>query len=294
MTAPRQVLPGTTYLVTRRCLRRACYLRPDAITNAIIRYLLAVGARRHHIQLHAFTVMSNHYHLVLTDPEARLPAFMRFLDSLIARAVNATHGHWETIWSSEQFNAVALQGPDDVVDRIAYTLANPVEAGLVRHGRLWPGLWSAPERMGVEPEEVPRPGKFFSPKGSMPRTAKLRLHLPPGFTSVAGFQARVEAALAEREARAARTRKRFLGVAKVLAQKWGLIPESWEPRRQLKPRVASLDRGSRIDALERLVEFLQRYRAAWEARRRGVADVVFPAGTYQLRLEHGVLCAGAS
>jgi hypothetical protein len=37
--------------------------------------------------------------------------------------------------------------------------------------------------------------------------------------------------------------------------------------------------------------FLRAYRAALAARRDGAPDVVFPAGTYQLRVEHGVRCA---
>lgn len=36
-----------------------------------------------------------------------------------------------------------------MLDKIAYVLANPVKAGLVRHGRQWPGLWSAPEQIGA-------------------------------------------------------------------------------------------------------------------------------------------------
>ncbi|WP_255840654.1 hypothetical protein [Anaeromyxobacter sp. SG66] len=40
--------------------------------------------------------------------------------------------------------------------------------------------------------------------------------------------------------------------------------------------------------------FLQEYRQAWTARQSGASDVTFPAGTYLLRIMHGVQCAGAS
>jgi len=293
MTAPRQVLRGATYLVTRRCLRRQHFLRPDRATNAIFRYLLAVAARRYRIRLHAFCVLSNHYHLVLTDPSARLPAFVQYLDGLVARAVNASHGGWESFWSSDSFSAVTLVSPQDVVDRTAYTLANPVAAGLVRHGHMWPGLWSNPEEFGAGPVLVERPKRFFDPKGSMPATEVLELTAPPGFGSGGAFREQVKAALTDREAAAARPRGGFLGAVRVLAQEWGACPKTREPRRQLRPRVASRDQRKRVEAIGRLVEFLRGYRKAWAARRRGVAGVVFPAGTYQLRIEHGVACAGA-
>ncbi len=79
MTAPRQILPGTSYLVTRRCSERRFFLRPSKATSDIFRFVLAVAASRYDIRIHAFCVLSNHFHLV-TDPHARLPEFHRLLD----------------------------------------------------------------------------------------------------------------------------------------------------------------------------------------------------------------------
>jgi hypothetical protein len=59
----------------------------------------------------------------------------------------------------------------------------------------------------------------------------------------------------------------------------------------LNPRVAGRDKWKRIEALGRLVEFVRSYRVAWKARRAGVADVLFPHGTYLLRVLHDVPCA---
>jgi REP element-mobilizing transposase RayT len=60
VTAPRQVLPGTAYLVTRRCAQREFLLRPSPATNAVFLYVLAVAACRFGIRVHAFCVLSNH------------------------------------------------------------------------------------------------------------------------------------------------------------------------------------------------------------------------------------------
>src|SRR5512133_4379944 len=135
MTAPRQVLPGTTYLVTRRSFQLQFLLTPSPITNGVFLYVLCVAARRFGVQVHAFCVLSNHFHLVVTDPEARLPAFEQYLDSLVARAVNASLARWESFWAPSSYSAVSLQSPDDIVSKAAYVLANPVAAGLVRTGR---------------------------------------------------------------------------------------------------------------------------------------------------------------
>jgi putative transposase len=294
MTAPRQVLPGTTYLVTRRCSERRFFLRPSALTNAIFLYVLAVAARIHRIEVHAFCVLSNHYHLLVTDPEARLPAFMQYLDSLVARAVNASLGRWEGFWSSEaSYSAVSQGDPEDIVRKAAYVLANPVSAGLVRTARQWPGLWTAPEQLGAATLVALRPNVFFSPKGDMPERAEFVLTTPPGFSSAAEFQALVAAALNELEAEKQREldARGFLGASRARLQSPFARPSSGAPRRALNPRIAARDKWKRIEAITRLGAFLHAYRSAWKQRRDGLRDVLFPAGTYQLRIEHGVPCA---
>jgi REP element-mobilizing transposase RayT len=295
MSAPRQILPGACYLVTRRCAQRQFLLRPSRLTNQIFLYVLALAASRYRVQVHAFCVLSNHFHLVVSDPGATLPAFQQFLDALVARAVNASLGRWESFWAPDTYSAVRLVEPADVVAKVAYVLANPVEAGLVASGSVWPGLWSAPERIDGDPLVAERPKHFFDPKGGLPDRVTLQLTVPPGFDSAEAFRASLEPALELREA-GARSRYMgrggFLGVARVLAQKAFGRPAPGEPRRKLSPRVAAHDKWKRIEALGRLGEFLSSYRAAWSARRTGAGDTQFPHGTYLLRVLHGVPCAG--
>ena len=248
------------------------------------------------MDIHACCVLSNHYHLIVTDMDARLPAFMQYLDSLVARATNASLGRWEGFWSSEaSYSAISHGATEDVVRKAAYVLANPVSAGLVRTGSEWPGVWTAPEQLGIATFVAPRPKVFFSPSGNLPDSAELVLTTPPGFSSAEEFQALVAAALGDLEEERRRelqnAQRGFLGRARVLAQKPFTRPPPGEPRRQLGPRVAARDKWKRIEALTRLGDFLRAYRAAWRARRSGEHGALFPSGTYQLRIEHGVRCA---
>jgi hypothetical protein len=261
--------------------------------NDIFLYVLAVAAERYGILVHAACVLSNHFHLIVTDPAARLPAFHQFLDALVARAVNASLGRWETFWAPDSYSAVKLAAPEDIVDKAAYVLANPVAAGLVEWGRLWPGVWSAPELIGGGVLEVKRPEHFFDPKGSLPPFARLQFTPPPGFASAEDFRRQLVAALTEKEAEAKRAgQPEFVGAARVLAQNPYARPRSKEARRTLSPRVAALDKWKRVEVIGRLKEFIDAYRAAWRARRDGKKEVVFPFGTYLLRILHGVPCAG--
>jgi putative transposase len=292
MTAPRQILPGRTYLVTRRCLLRHYFLRPDAVVNQVFAYVLALAAQRYGVQIHAYCVLSNHYHLVLTDPHARLPAFQQFLGAFVARAINAHLGRWEYFWSPDTYSAVVLGSPDDVLAKAAYALANPVAAGLVPAGHLWPGLWSAPASIGTS-IRLKRPDHFFSKDGDLPEYVDLDLEVPAGFSSTKDFRDQLQAELSRQEQAARDENSAFLGVARVQAQSPFGRPGPGEPRRQLSPRVAARDKWRRIELLQQLGSFLADYWDALQVWREGKVEPVFPAGTYLMRVAHGVACAPA-
>jgi putative transposase len=283
------------YLVTRRCAQRQFLLKPSPTTNEIFLYVLAVAASKFDVRVHAFAVLSNHFHAVVTDPGARLPAFEQYLDSLVARAVNASLGRAEAFWAPSSYSAVRLLEPGDIVDKTAYVLANPVAAGLVRTAREWPGLWSAPEQIGGGAIVVRRPSVFFRADGPMPESVELVLTTPPGFDSPQAFRERVMEALTARERAAVQAveaeGRRFMGARRALAQTHAAHAAVAEPRGGLRPRIAGRDKWKRVEALARLVEFLRAYRRAWSDMRRGVRDVVFPHGTYWLRVMQGVACA---
>jgi putative transposase len=300
VSAPRRVIPGATYLVTRRCSERRFFLRPDPEANAIIRYCLALAAARHGIRLHAYVVLSNHYHFILSDPHGVLPLFEHDFDLLVARALNARYGHFEAFWASGTYSAVLLTDLDAVLEKAAYVLANPVSAGLVDRGALWPGLISRPSDLGAPPQVVPRPPQFFRQEGAnvLPAEVTLELVVPPGFEHLPLEEVRalVAARLAEHEERARRERqgRPFLGRRGVLRQRVFDRPRDHEPHFELNPRVAGRDKWKRIEALGRWRAFVSAYRHAWQQLKAGLRTVVFPAGTWKLRRELGVWCEAPS
>jgi len=300
MSAPRCVLPGVTYLVTRRCSERRFFLRPAPEVNCIIRYCLALAASRHDIALHAYAVLSNHYHLVLTDRRGLLPLFMHDFNLLVARALNAHHAHFEAFWASGSYSAVTLTDDDAIREKIGYALANPVVAGLVCRSELWPGVISTAGEIGAPPRSVRRPPEFFRTHGTqvLPAELPLALVVPPGAEHLALSEVRAQMAksVAEHEnhARQARGARSFLGRRAVLRQRVFERPGNDEPRFQCNPRVAGRDQSARTGAIERLRTFLAAYRHAWERFREGLRSVMFPAGTWKLKRELGVCCEAPS
>ena len=299
MSLPREVIPGRTYLITRRCTQRQFLMRPDGPTNNAFIYCLAVAAKKFRIRVLFTMAMSNHHHTGIEDPHGNYPAFLELFHKLFAKCQNALRGRWENFWASEQTSVVRLLDPDDVIAKMVYALANPVKDGLVPKARHWPGVSSLRALEHGKELTASRPRHFFRDDGDMPKRVTLAIARPQGLKGLSDddFRSRVLDAIRAVEAGAAaerqRTGRHAPGRRGVLAQRWSDRPATREPKRLLDPRVAGQNKWRRIEALMRNREFRAAYAAAREAFLAGVRDIVFPAGTYWLRRFASAGCAPA-
>jgi len=297
VSIPREVLPGRTYMITRRCTQRQFLMRPDRETNNAFIYCLGVAAQKFGIRVLFTVAMSNHHHTGIHDPDGCYPEFIEHFHKLFAKCQNALRGRWENFWSSEQTSVVRLVDPNDVVDKMTYALTNPVKDNLVDKAHHWPGVTSLDFLLHRRPLTASRPKHFFREEGPMPELVSLSFSRPEAFRhlSTTEFSAIIlERVRAVEEASAAERRRTgvtLLGRKNVLAQRWRDRPTSREPRRQLSPRIAARSKWSRIEALLRNRAFRDAYIAARASFAAGVRDVLFPAGTYWLRRFTRALCA---
>jgi putative transposase len=295
VSLPRQVTAGSTVFVSRRCDERRFLLRPDDYVTQAFLYCLAYAATECNILIHGFVAMSNHFHLLLTDPDGCLPVFMERFDGLLARSLNAYRGRWESFFAPGSYSAVQLDTQDDSLAKLTYILTNPVAAGLVDHARRWTGATSVRWRFG-ESRTVSRPGGgFFRPDSTLPDEVTLRLAPLPNFDStVAEFDGPVRERLIARETEIrAATRsagRTFAGMDEVLRCDPEGRPHTREPRRRVNPRVAGSDRDVRIQATIRWSSFVRMYREAWLRWRDGDHAVAFPEGTWLMRVRHRAAC----
>lgn len=291
----RPVYPGAMLFISRRVHKRQFLLRPSEELNQLVEYIIAVTAERHGIRLYSICVMSNHWHAMLSDPEGRIVDFERDCHSFIARAVNTLYGESESLWSSEQTSRVHCAEPHDTLGKVVYTMANPVEAGLVAHGKNWPGIRRAwPMRAKV----IERPKVFFRGEdegGGWPKQAQLSCHRPPGFETYSDedLAALLRDAIEDRE-RIARDKLRkagrsFLGRKRCRSQRRYDAPATREERSDIRPTVAAKSKWTRIERLRQNRAWLEAYEAAKERFRAGDRSARFPYGTWKLRVYYGCL-----
>lgn len=298
MTRPREVLPGRSYLITRRCTQRLLLMRPDAETNNAFIYCLAVAAQRYQIDILFTVAMSNHHHTGIFDRHGNYPAFLEHFHKLFAKCQNALRGRWENFWSSEQTSVVRLLSGEDILNKLIYSVCNPVQAGLVNQALEWPGVSSLRPTLEKRSLIATRPEHFFRADGAMPEKVELIFSRPEEFQNYSEQQwvelIKQKVKTREKSLRQERQRKgqSVLGPVLVQKQKWSSRPQSWEAKRQRKYQVASQNKWLRTERLLQNRRFLEAYAKARAAFSQGLQAVMFPAGTYWVKQFAGALCEG--
>ncbi len=88
--------------------------------------------------LHAWVVMPNHVHVVVTPSEDdELSKILHSWKSFTSNRINVLLGQSGRLWQEESFDHV-IRSEEDLLKFIAYTENNPVVAGLCRRPEDWP------------------------------------------------------------------------------------------------------------------------------------------------------------
>lgn len=101
----------------------------DAAKQVFLESILAI-ALRFGWQLHAYAIMTNHFHLVVTTPRGNLSEGMHALQSAFANKHKVFRGSIGHVFQSRFGCAHCPSGPS-VARKIDYVHLNPVRAGLV-------------------------------------------------------------------------------------------------------------------------------------------------------------------
>jgi hypothetical protein len=257
-------------------------------------FCLGLALSRYGLLLHAAVMMSNHYHLDVTDPLGKFPEFKCMFNALLARGMNRLRNRVDKFWSEDRPCDVELLTDDDVLHAMAYTVTNPTSAALVKNGGRWPGFTTYGRRFGTK-MRFERPDFFFDEDNEtkLPDAVEIQIERPDIFPELdddALFEKFMEQVAEREKAKQGKLRrlgKRFMGEQKVRNQAWRRKPVKEEDRYTVTPKVSSRSKWARIARLQRNREWEDRYAEAYEAH-LAKKRVAFPEGTYWLRRFAGV------
>lgn len=146
MTYPlRWFLPGVLYEITTRTIQERFLLRPGHRSRELIVGVIGRAQELYPaVQLHAFSYMSNHAHLLLSSSDGeQLALFLGFVNGQVARVMGRLHDWRGPFWGRRFRPIPALDAPS-MIARLRYVMAQGVKEGLVASPRDWPGASSTP------------------------------------------------------------------------------------------------------------------------------------------------------
>ncbi len=134
---------GAMYHVINRGNYRAWMFR-DEKAKAAFECCVFEACGRFGWVLHAYVVMSNHYHLALETPWANLTAGMQWLQATFANRFNKLRGEHGHLFQG-RYKALPIENGDVLGQVCHYIHLNPVRAGMVpvaklddyRYGSYW-------------------------------------------------------------------------------------------------------------------------------------------------------------
>ena len=199
--------PGAWYHVMNRGAQRRAIVEGDA-DRACFEDVLGATSERFRVEVHAWCLMANHYHLMVRTPEGNLGRAMRHLNGVYTQHFNRRHGRDGALFRG-RYKAVLVEAQAYWTHLSRYVHRNPLEAGAVAELSAYP--WSSyPAYVGkaarpkwlVTDAVLERFGdgaayrRFVEDPEGEPEIASF--YAGPGHPSILGSEAFTERVLADR------------------------------------------------------------------------------------------------
>ena len=126
----RMYLPGVPAHVVQRGVNRTACFFTDADYRCYLTYLKKC-LPRYRVRLHAYVLMTNHVHLLMTPEDSTgISSVMALLGNHYVRHVNKSYGRTGTLWEGRH-KASLVDADEYLLQCYRYIELNPVRANIV-------------------------------------------------------------------------------------------------------------------------------------------------------------------
>ncbi len=137
---PRLTIPGYPHHIIQRGNNRQAIFLQEADYRFMLD-LLAEQGKKFQVEIHAYVLMGNHFHLLATpQTQDGLPLMMQAVGRSYVRYFNRQHQRSGTLWEG-RYRSTIVQSERYLLACMAYIDLNPVRAGMVAQAGDYP--WSS-------------------------------------------------------------------------------------------------------------------------------------------------------
>lgn len=170
----RQNPHGPWHHVTNRGARcQAIFL--DDVDRENFLHVLSMTCKRFDVEVHAYCLMGDHYHLLLRCTQGNISEVVKYLASVYTQHFNRRHGFDGALFKG-RFVSVPTESDEQLLTTSRYIHLNPLDINGVTETNLHDYPWSSL-------------GAFLDPTRSRPSWLVTHFTLSLGNLGVAGYQA---------------------------------------------------------------------------------------------------------
>ena len=163
---PRLTLPGYPHHVIQRGNNRQAIFATSADYQLLLD-ILTENASKFEVHVHAYVLMSNHFHLLATPQTTNgLPQMMQAVGRSYVRYFNRAQQRSGTLWEG-RYKSTVIQMDRYLLACMTYLDLNPLRAGLVSQPQDYP--WSSCQHyLGRRVDRLVKPHELFWALGNTP------------------------------------------------------------------------------------------------------------------------------
>ncbi len=149
------------YNISSRCINREWFNLPMDVVWEIFCEQLTNTNKQHNLLIHSFVLMSNHYHLLGSTPEANVSQCMQFLNYRTSRILTREGNRINQTYGGRHFKSI-LPTMNSFRNAYKYNYLNPVTAGVCERVEQYP-YSTLQSLLGLVPSKIPLVDSIFSP-----------------------------------------------------------------------------------------------------------------------------------
>ncbi|HSV80895.1 MAG TPA: transposase [Ramlibacter sp.] len=163
---PRLTVPGYAHHIIQRGNNRQATFASKADYELLLE-LLDEHAKQQQVAIHAYVLMSNHFHLLATpETVGGIPQMMQAVGRRYVRHFNTRHQRTGTLWEG-RYKSTLIQAERYLLACMVYMDLNPVRAGMVADPADY--QWSSHQRyIGRRSDKLVVPHPLYWELGNTP------------------------------------------------------------------------------------------------------------------------------